>query len=244
LNIVVDIGNSRTKVGIFLKQEIVSSFSFEHFSDRELLKLLENYPLVNQSIVSSVAQVPTVLHTVLKERTTLSLEFNHQTAVPLANCYRTPATLGLDRLAAAVGANWLFPGQDLLVIDAGTAITFDLIEKNGSFFGGNISPGLRSRFRALHEFTHKLPLVEETDQYPLLGKTTEEAIQAGVINGIVLEMDGMIELMKKKNPEIATLLTGGDAGFFERRLKSAIFVKFEIILIGLNRILEYNVEKR
>lgn len=244
MNIVIDIGNSRTKVGIFSNQEIVSSFSFEHFSEREITELFEKYPLVSQSIVSSVAQVPTVLYKLLKERTSLFLEFNHQTAVPLTNSYKTPSTLGLDRLAAAVGANWLFPGIDLLVIDAGTAITFDLIEKNGSFFGGNISPGLRSRFRALHEFTHKLPLLEETDQYPLLGKTTEEAIQAGVINGIVLEMDGMIELMKKKNPEITTLLTGGDAGFFERRLKSAIFVKFEIILIGLNRILEYNVEKR
>jgi type III pantothenate kinase len=149
----------------------------------------------------------------------------------------------MDRLAAAVGARELFPDRDLLVIDAGTAITLDLIEANGTFSGGNISPGLRSRFRALHEFTQKLPLIEESDQWPLIGQSTEEAIRAGVINGIIFELDGMIDQLKKKYPNIQPVLTGGDAGFFERRLKNPIFVKFEITLIGLNRILEYNVEK-
>jgi type III pantothenate kinase len=172
------------------------------------------------------------------------VEFNSGTPSPITNNYRTPKTLGLDRLAAAIGARTLFPDKDLLVIDAGTAITFDLVEGKGTFAGGNISPGLRSRFRALHEFTANLPLADEQGKIPLVGQTTEEAIKAGVIHGMVLEMDGMIDLMKKKRPEIQPVLTGGDARFFETRLKNRIFVKFEITLIGLNRILEYNVEKQ
>ena len=180
----------------------------------------------------------------LKSEYSCFLELNYLTPVPIKNQYKTPHTLGLDRLAAAIGACELFPGKDLLVIDAGTAVTFDLIESNGTFKGGNISPGLRSRFRALHEFTKKLPLIEETEEYPVIGQTTEEAIRAGVINGMVFEMDGTIDLLRENWPDLQPLLTGGDALFFERRLKNAIFVKFEITLIGLNRILECNVEKQ
>jgi type III pantothenate kinase len=164
--------------------------------------------------------------------------------MPVVSLYKTPETLGLDRLAAAIGAHGLFPDEDLLVIDAGTAITFDLIERNGTFAGGNISPGLRIRFRALHEFTKKLPLIEASDDFQVIGQSTEEAIRAGVINGMVFEIDGTIDLIRKKIPEIRPVLTGGDAHFFERRLKNPIFVKFEVTLIGLNRILEYNVEKQ
>lgn len=230
-------------MAFFSQGEMVKSFAFDDLSLNELKELMEEFPGTERAILSSVASVPTPVYDYLTNTFPTFLELNSRTPLPILNGYRTPETLGLDRLAAAVGARVQFPDKDLLVIDAGTAITFDLIEHCGVFLGGNISPGLRSRFRALNEFTLNLPLVEEVDHWPLIGQTTEEAIRAGVLNGMVLEMDGMIDLLKKKYPEIQTVLTGGDAGFFERRLKNHIFAKFEITLIGLNRILEYNVEK-
>lgn len=243
MNLIIDIGNSRTKAAIFSQQEMVGSLFAEDLSIDRLKELLKKFPGTEKAVLSSVASVKPELFAWLKNTFHYLLELNNQTPVPIRNNYRTPGTLGMDRLAAAVGARELFPDRDLLVIDAGTAITLDLIEANGTFSGGNISPGLRSRFRALHEFTQKLPLIEESDQWPLIGRSTEEAIRAGVINGIIFELDGMIDQLKKKYPNIQPVLTGGDAGFFERRLKNPIFVKFEITLIGLNRILEYNVEK-
>jgi len=230
-------------MAIFSKNELVASLNPLDLSLDELKDLSNRFPDIGKVILSSVSSLDPVFQDFLKKTFPYYLELNHQTPVPIRNNYLTPETLGLDRLAAAVGAQVLFPDQDLLVIDAGTAITFDLVEKNGTFAGGNISPGLQSRFRALHEFTDRLPLVEATDLCPEIGLSTEDAIRAGVIQGMIFEIDGMIGAMKKKLPEIQPILTGGDALFFERRLKSPIFVKFEITLIGLNRILEYNVEK-
>lgn len=244
LNLVVDIGNSRTKLAIFSKKELVDSWTVDKLKIGRLEEIKKTYPDLERAILSSVSIADTQVVGYLKSEFSHFLELNYLTPVPIKNQYKTPLTLGLDRLAAAIGACELFPGKDLLVIDAGTAVTFDLIESNGTFKGGNISPGLRSRFRALHEFTKKLPLIDETEEYPVIGQTTEEAIRAGVINGMVFEMDGTIDLFRENWPGLQPLLTGGDALFFERRLKNAIFVKFEITLIGLNRILEYNVEKQ
>ena len=206
-------------------------------------ELKSRFPELDKVILSAVSGVSPEVTDYLKSVFPFYLALDHATPVPIQNNYKTPETLGLDRLAAAIGAKELFPGKDLLVIDAGTALTFDLVERSGTFAGGNISPGLRSRFRSLHEFTQRLPLVEEQEHWPDIGQTTEEAIRAGVLNGMILEMDGTIDYFRKKLPGLQPVLTGGDALFFERRLKNAIFVKFEITLIGLNRILEHNVEK-
>lgn len=243
MNLVIDIGNSRTKAAIFSGTERVESFLFDELSIARLQELKTEFPGTEQAILSTVASVQPEVRDWLRAGFSRFLEFSHQTPVPIRNNYLTPATLGLDRLAAAVGAQALFPGSHLLVIDAGTAITFDLVEADGVFAGGNISPGLRSRFRALHEFTRQLPLVSEAEPVPLLGRSTEEAIRAGVVNGLLLELDGTIDRLREASPGIQVILTGGDAPFFERRLKNTIFVQSEITLIGLNRILEYNVDK-
>lgn len=244
MNLVVDIGNSRSKIALYLKGVLVESLTVDKLQVEQLMELKDRYTDLKYVILSSVSSVdPTVIN-FLKTGFSYFLELSSITSVPLMNQYKTPETLGLDRLATAIGARELYPGKDLLVIDAGTAITFDVIERNGTFVGGNISPGLSSRFRALHEFTKKLPLIKVSDDYPVIGQSTEEAIRAGVINGMVFEIDGTIDMIRKKMPDIQPVLTGGDAQFFERRLKNPIFVKFEITLIGLNRILEYNVEKQ
>ena len=143
-----------------------------------------------------------------------------------------------------MGGAYLFPGKDLLVIDAGTAITFDYIDKNNRFLGGNISPGLAMRFKALHHFTRNLPEITAADQIENIGKTTEDAIRAGVQNGMIFEIDGMIDHISQISPDCQTILTGGDSYFFDKKLKNTIFVKFELTLIGLNKILEYNAKKK
>ena len=243
MNLAIDIGNSRSKAVIFSSGELIERFVDENLSVQLLKELKSRFPELDKVILSAVSGVSPEVTDYLKSVFPFYLALDHATPVPIQNNYKTPETLGLDRLAAAIGAKELFPGKDLLVIDAGTALTFDLVERSGTFAGGNISPGLRSRFRSLHEFTQRLPLVEEQEHWPDIGQTTEEAIRAGVLNGMILEMDGTIDYFRKKLPGLQPVLTGGDALFFERRLKNAIFVKFEITLIGLNRILEHNVEK-
>ena len=243
MNLAIDIGNSLTKVAIFDAAEIVQTICMEELTIARLGDLKRIYPGLNKAILSSVADINTELLKELKKKYNFFIQFDHQTAVPIENLYESKETLGLDRLAAAVGGMSLFPGKDLLVIDAGTAITFDLIDKNNRFLGGNISPGLKTRFRALHQFTNKLPEIEAADQWSDIGKTTEEAIRAGVQNGLIFEIDGMIDHVRKNWPECQVILTGGDLFFFDKKLKNTIFVKFEITLIGLNRILEYNAEK-
>ena len=243
MNLVIDIGNTQTKVAVFDAGEIVQIICMEALNISRLGDLKHTYPGLNKAILSSVANVDPELLKTLKKDFDFFIEFNHQTPVPIGNLYESKETLGLDRLAAAVGGNSLFPGNVLLVIDAGTAITFDLIDKNNCFLGGNISPGLKMRFKALHEFTKKLPVIESAEKWPDIGKTTEEAIRAGVQNGMIFEIDGMIDHIRKDWPECQVILTGGDLFFFDKKLKNTIFVKFEITLIGLNRILDYNAEK-
>jgi type III pantothenate kinase len=143
-----------------------------------------------------------------------------------------------------VGAYTIYPGKTVLVIDVGTAVTYDIVTSHGEYLGGNISPGLEIRFRALHKYTNRLPLLERPEgSPPLIGESTREAIQAGIVNGIVFEMDGFIKAIGQNYPELRVVLTGGDAKYFEGKLKSSIFVDPDLNLIGLNRILEHNAIK-
>ncbi|MEI6138085.1 MAG: type III pantothenate kinase [Mariniphaga sp.] len=240
MNLVIDIGNSLTKAAIFEKGELVETICYDQLDASRLMSLKSVYPDLHKAILSSVAGLDVGLLKVLRGEFEQFIEFDHRTPVPIENLYESKETLGADRIAAAVGGMTLFPGKNLLVIDAGTAITFDLVDKNNRFLGGNISPGLKMRFRALNEFTSKLPIVGYADDWQEIGKTTEEAIRAGVQNGLIFEIDGMIDHIHKEWPDCQVILTGGDSFFFDKKLKNAIFVKFEITLLGLNRILEYN----
>jgi len=242
LNLVIDIGNSLTKLAVFDQNRLVDSVQLEDFDQEIILRLKNQYPELDKAILSSVTKHDSTLFQLLQKEFSYFLELSTTTPVPIKNNYRSKATLGLDRIAAAVGAAGLFPEKDLLIIDAGTAITYDIVDKKKGFMGGNISPGLRTRFRALHQFTGRLPLLTPTDNWPDIGATTEEAIQSGVLTGILSEVESVIDKMKSKWPELTIIVTGGDAEFFDKKLKSSIFVKFQITLLGLNRILEYNVK--
>lgn len=242
MNLCIDQGNSSTKVGIFDADRLHKLFVYEVFDVVELQKIFEAY-LIDNCIFSSVITENDQLLACLKHSIASLIQLSHTTAIPIENRYETPETLGKDRLAAVVGAAFLRPNHDILVIDAGTAITYDFIDAQHIYWGGNISPGINLRLRSLHEFTKKLPLVEITMESALLGKDTKSAIISGALNGIVFEMDGYISNLKNKYPQLSTFLTGGSTFYFDTKLKNTIFAEKNLVLIGLNRILQYNVQK-
>jgi type III pantothenate kinase len=211
----------------------------------EHLKMLKSdHPQLSKAILSSVKPGNEDLIGFLTEQFEFFMELDENTELPIENLYETPETLGKDRLAAAVGANELFPEQNLLVIDAGTAITFDLVSEKNQFIGGNISPGLEMRFKALNHFTGKLPLLSFSDEFDFIGKNTNDAIRAGVQNGMLYEIDRTIDIFNRNYQNLQIIMTGGDSNFFDKKLNYSIFVHFNLTLIGLNRILEHNAKKK
>ncbi len=241
MNLIIEQGNTSSKVAVYKNGQIKASFVYKEFGVSVVAELFGKYAF-SKGIFSTVVDADEELVAFLRSKLQFFVFLDENVALPIKVEYETPKTLGKDRLAAVVGANYLQPGKNLLVIDAGTAITYEMIEASGVFLGGNISPGMTTRFRALNHFTKKLPLVTEEDDIPLIGTSTETAIQAGVVNGIVYEMDGYIDELKIKYPDLLVFLTGGHSFYFERRLKNSIFADINLVLTGLNRILEYNVE--
>lgn len=168
------------------------------------------------------------------------LRFSPDTPIPISNRYRTPETLGSDRLAAVIGASSLKPGKDLLIIDAGTCITYEVIDARGNYWGGNIAPGMQMRLRALHEFTARLPLVEAEGEVPGMGYNTETAIRSGVLRGMKYEIEGYIKSMRSKFPRLQVFLTGGNRINFDQDIRNLVFTDKYIVPRGLNKILDYN----
>lgn len=241
VNLIIEQGNTSSKVAVYNGKRMEASFVFKKFDVEVISGIFKKYPLT-KGIFSTVIDKDDELVAYLETNLRNFVFLDETVPLPITVQYKTPKTLGRDRLAAAVGANYLQPGKDLLVIDAGTAITYELVDASGAYLGGNISPGMTTRFKALNQFTKKLPLVVEQEEIPLVGTDTETAIQAGVVNGIVCEMDGYIEKLRLKYPNLLVFLTGGHSFYFERRLKNSIFADINLVLTGLNRILEYNVE--
>ncbi len=243
MNLVIDIGNSSVKAALFNSGKIISTSHWEGKYTESLVDLLESNPDINNAIISSVRKNDGGISEKLDIFNVPVLLLDVNTPLPIANLYRTNQTLGRDRIAAAVGANYRFRNKNLLVIDAGTAITIDFVSSGNEFLGGNISPGMSMRLRALHEFTDKLPLVKPSGSVPLLGDDTESAILAGVVNGIIFEIDEYVNRQKIRYPDLKVVLTGGDAMFFDKKLKNSIFVDLNLNLQGLHRILDYNVDR-
>ena len=241
MNLIVEQGNSATKIAVFHQGKMVFSSVYKDFNNSDVIGLLDKYPLKN-GILSTVIETKKELISCLDDRLKCFYYFDEYMRLPIDIHYQTPDTLGKDRIAAAVGANFLQPEKDLLIIDAGTAVTYEVVTASGIYLGGNISPGMSTRFQALNLFKSQLPLLSETEDVPFLGSSTETAIIAGVVNGMVLEMDGYIDELRKIYSGLYVFLTGGHSFYFEKRLKNTIFAVLNLVLIGLNRILEYNVE--
>ncbi len=245
MNLVIDWGNSSLKLGWF---DGVRSVHMQTIDTPDALPaLLTNRP-AEHVIVSSTNRPADELRSRLNALGGVDWRtLDGTTPVPIQKHYDTPHTLGTDRVAAAVGATVLFPGRNCLVIDMGTCITADLVEAGSeaepTFQGGLISPGLHMRFRAMHTFTERLPLVSAGEDWPdLTARNTRDAMRSGVMNGLLFELSGIIGTYRDRHPDLAVLLCGGDAPLFESRLKPTIFAVPELVLVGLNRILTYNVK--
>lgn len=242
MNLCIDQGNSRTKIAVFDRNNMVYEAAFDQTEcEYKINGILHDFQ-VESAILSSVVRDNAALEQLLRQTCEHFISLSHLTPLPIRNTYRTPGTLGKDRLAAVVGAAFLQPDTDILVIDAGTAVTYDFIDASGVYHGGNIAPGVEMRLKALHTFTQKLPLVKIDTNVDFLGKDTQSAIQAGVLYGVVLEIDGYIERLMLKYPKLSVFLTGGSAVLFDNKLKSRIFADKNLVLTGLNRILQHNVK--
>ena len=194
---------------------------------------------IDGAIISSVIAELPELTAELSRLECPVVRFNNSIQLPLNIKYKTPHTLGSDRLAAAVGAWNEAPERNIVVIDAGSAITVDFIDRNGNYLGGNIAPGIKMRLRALHEYTALLPMIEKEGETPAIGYDTETAIRSGVINGICHEIDGYINDFKQKYCDVLVFLTGGDEKTLKNRVKNCIFADKYLVAKGLNRILKY-----
>ncbi len=239
-NLVIDIGNSFTKTAFFDNTELLESEVHDTFTISTAKQLLDKHA-VDGAIMSSVKSFDSDATSVLQDKC-FFIELNHQTPVPVKNLYQSPETLGMDRLAGVTGASAFFPGKNVLVVDAGTCITFDIVTDKKEYLGGSISPGLNMRFKALNNFTGKLPFLDITNIDYLWGKTTEESVLAGVINGTLAETDEIINSYHRLFPELIVVFCGGDMFFFDKKLKNKIFAFEKIVLYGLNEILKHNVQ--
>ena len=241
MNLVIDQGNTVVKFAVFSDGELIKRFVENDLKLEILQRIFGEFPSIDKSILSSVSEYYENIPLFLTSASHF-IKLDSRTPIPIINNYSTKDTLGYDRIASAVGAHTIFPLTNVLVIDAGTAITIDLITTKGVFMGGNISPGLDLRFKSLNQFTKKLPLIKKKEEFELLGSTTNDAILSGVMNAVIFELDGYITELKNKYPDLKTVLTGGDMNFFAEKLKNVIFVDSNLNLSGLNRILEYNAK--
>lgn len=237
MNVAIDLGNTKTKIGVFEQHKLL--FAKDGQTEGELVAYINNVKPDNVIIASVAGDAHKIKEQFDKQIVCMVLDA--QTPLPIQRNYHTPATLGVDRIAAATGAWALHKNKNALIIDIGSCITYDLMLKGGSYQGGAISPGMRMKLKALHTFTARLPLVEPIEQINLIGKSTEESILSGVINGTAAEIDEMIKKFLNNITDLQIIICGGDATFFESRIKAPIFVIPELVLIGLNRILQHNV---
>ena len=239
MHLVIDIGNTSAKIAVFSQEEMINVVRSSNQSLEGLDELCQQYP-IKKGIWASVISISKDIQQQLQQLPFPMTEFTYQTPIPVRNLYKTPQTLGVDRLAAVIAAYTQKPHHPALVIDAGTCITYDFIDEFGQYQGGNISPGMEMRFKALHEFTSKLPKIQASGETPHYGNTTETAIRSGVIRGIEHEISGYIQQLKKNYPSLLVFLTGGNEFSFDTNLKSGIFADGFLVLKGLNRILDYN----
>ena len=240
MKLIIDIGNTRTKIAFFNDNKLSYIEQTEELKKDYLLKLLDKFPQTDSAIISAVKSYSIEVKDSLKNKFEKFIETGVDTDLPIINKYQSPGTLGYDRLAAAIGAETLFPGQNILVIDAGTAITYDILTSQKEYLGGSISPGIFMRYKALHYFTEKLPLVKHIEQLEIPGKDTESSIRAGVQFGIFFEIKETIRHYKKRFKNLKVVITGGDSVFLYKNLKGSIVLNANLNLLGLNKILEYN----
>lgn len=242
MNLIVDVGNSYVKFAVFQQGKLIHKFVSELKDFNKTYKIVrDDFSNIEKVIVSSVGKlVASQIEIIKKQDNVLVLDSNVK--LPFKNLYKTPKTLGVDRIALVSASVNHFPNTNVLIIDAGTCITYDFITSENQYFGGAISPGIRLRYQSLHNLTANLPLLDSEIPKSIIGTSTSEAIHSGVINGVLKEIDGIIEEYQKKYSDLTVILTGGDAKFLSNQLKNSIFANSNFLLEGLNFILEFNTD--
>jgi len=239
MNLIIDVGNTLVKMAVFKRDEIIHRHTSADIDSAAISLILKQFSEINACIIGSVRDLPEGLHEMFPASITLTV-MGSETKLPLRHQYKTFKTLGVDRMAGAVAASGLYPGKNILLIMAGTCITYDFIDANGIYHGGGISPGIALRLAALHNFTDKLPLINAVKDPTLIGNTTESSIQSGVINGVKAEVRGIISEYESNYENLTIILSGGNLDYFDKILKNNIFAVPNIVLTGLNIILTFN----
>ncbi len=241
MNLIIDIGNTRAKIAVIKENDILKKMTSDNQNINKTLKKLQKEYTIKNCIVSSVS---TFNASQLKNPDSFNkfIVLNQHTQIPFINKYDTPSTLGVDRIALASAAVTKYSNQNVLVIDAGTCITYDFVNINSEYLGGAISPGIKIRYKALHEFTANLPQLEKNN-FTLIGTNTKNSIHSGVLNGFIQEIEGVIGQYRAKYQNLTVVLTGGDTNFLAEKLKSTIFANPNFLLEGLNSILIHNLDE-
>jgi len=239
MNLVVDIGNNFFKLGIFENSNLVFSFFDKNDKiDLEIERIIRNNSKITSALISNVSSVK--INDILNKLNIKIYELDSTFIFPFKLNYKTPESLGNDRLALAAAATILFPNSNNLVIDAGTCITIDFIDNNNHFIGGSISPGVKMRYDSLNHYTANLPLLKNENNFNYPGDSTNASIHAGIIGGVSNEINGFIQQINSRNDKVNVILTGGDAKILSKTLKITIFANQNFILEGLNSILNLN----
>jgi type III pantothenate kinase len=234
----VDIGNTRSKAAVFKDGSLLEHFIFpKNQLEQNILSILGTRDDIADMVISSVGHEQ--IDFKLPQHVNLH-KVSHESVFPFKNLYQTPLTLGIDRMVLAAGATFQFPGKNRLVIDAGTCITYDFIDNKDQYHGGAISPGIRLRYEALHNYTAKLPLLTKEMPEDFIGKSTAGSIHSGVVVGVLNEIDGFIDRFSNGAENFIIILTGGDAVFLANRLKNTIFANPNFLLESLERIFIQN----
>ena len=237
--LVIDIGNTFIKIGLFQNDKLKEHFVVKH--DRFLTEIQniiqKNTP--KSAVLAAVRKISKGNLESLQKLLPCTI-LTQQSKFPFVNTYATPQTLGIDRIAVSAAATFDFPNQNVLIIDAGTCITYDFVTDHGKYLGGAIAPGVNSRYKSLHDYTANLPLLEKQIPDHFIGDSTAQSIHSGVVNGITREIDGVIEQYQSHYKKLTVVLTGGDAEFLAKQLKSSIFVRPYFLLEGLYKLSKFN----
>ncbi|MFD2543397.1 type III pantothenate kinase [Lacinutrix gracilariae] len=240
MNLIIDVGNSFVKLAVFEQDKLIKAYKVLSEDVLQTLRIIrKEYKNIDKAIFSSVGKLKKAdvayLHKYYK-----TIVLNHETKVPFKNLYSTPKTLGIDRIALVCASVQQYSNKNVLIIDAGTCITFDCITSKNEYLGGAISPGIQMRYKALHHFTANLPLLKTEIPKNSIGVSTVTSMHSGVVKGVLHEIDGAIQEYRLKYPDLTVILTGGDTNFLSKQLKSSIFANSNFLLQGLNFILQYN----
>lgn len=240
MNLCIDIGNTRVKIAVFNTAGVCQlQQTLDAFSMGYLAELIDTYS-VQKSMLASSGNMEAGWLDFLQQHIAQVFVLSCDLPLPIVNHYASPATLGNDRLSVAVAGHHLFPEDNVLVVDAGTCITYDFVQAGGFYKGGAILPGIQMRLRSMAEFTAKLPLVSAQLPESFVGNTTQASMQSGVMYGVLHELKGFVSQYQQQFGQLKLIITGGDAAYFESQLKNEIFAEPKLVLIGLNKILEYN----